>query len=183
MDLVGGTRTTAAAGAIVLITGLTVITYGVIADDISRSVSGACLTMPALTLIALVLVRRWVSDVRDERRTLAEAQRAAEQERSRYVAAKAALENEQGRMSRDRVAEQHRLAAQLLAERDKMVAEFEEQRNELISNTMESTLLMIHNGELAPDTLPRGRVIRFPRQDPAEQSEPTRSREHGVVGP
>ncbi|MHB9857694.1 hypothetical protein [Streptomyces sp. YIM S03343] len=170
------------AGAAVLLAGLSVITYGVITDDISRSVSGACLTMPALTLIALVMVRRWVSDTRDERRVLADARLAAEQERFRYVAGQAAQETEQGRMSQAQAAERARLTAQLKRERAAMQAEFEEQRASLISETMEATVLMFHDGKFTPDMLPRGRVIRFPKQDPAA-GQPERSRAHGVVGP
>ena len=183
MDLVGGTRTTAVAGAAVLLGGMAVILYGVIVDDISRSVSGACLTMPALTLIALVMVRRWVSDTRDERRFLAAAQRDAEQERSRYVAAQSALEGERSRLARDQAAERAQLAAKLLAERGAMQAEFEEQRATLAAETVEATVLMFRDGKFAPDTLPRGRVIRFPKQEPGASTERGRAREHGVVGP
>lgn len=181
MDLTGGTRVTAGAAGAAMAAGLAVILYGTLRDDLARALGGTCLTLTALTVLALALIRRWVVDTRDERRILAAAQREAVAERSRYFAAQAALEIEQGRLNRDMAAERAGLAARLKAERDAIAADFEERRATLIAETMEATLLMVRNDKLAPQ--PSAKLIRFPHQQAEQQPERERSREHGVVGP
>jgi hypothetical protein len=187
MGLAGGTRATAVSAAVFLLGGIAVILHGIIQGDLTRALSGTCLTLPALTLIALVFVRRWVCDTHDERRALAAAQLEAERQRTRYVAAQAALENEQQRLHRDIAAERARIAAQLKAERANLDAEFEERRATLVSETMEATFLMMRSGKLAPDEPRQGKLIHFPKdfpiQEPAPARQRDRSREHGVVGP
>lgn len=140
--------------------------------------------MTALILTSLVLIRRWIVDTSEERRTLAEAQREAQAEKSRYIAAQAALENEQGRLNRDMATEQQRIAGQLIAERKAMFAEFEERKAALIAETMEATFRMFHNGKFAPEETSRQcNLIQFPGQQPEPLPERERSRGHGVVGP
>ncbi|MEV6119874.1 hypothetical protein AB0M23_05010 [Streptomyces sp. NPDC052077] len=158
---------------------MTVIIYGLVQHDLAWSLGGACLTMPVLTLIALVAVRRWIVDTRDERRVLAAAQRQAEVERTRYIAAQAALENEQGRVRRDVAAERSALAAQTSAERAAMEAEFEEKRAALICKTMEATVRMFHEGKFAPQPSATTNLIPFPDKPVTRE----RPRGHGVVGP
>ncbi|KAF2774688.1 DUF3147 family protein [Streptomyces sp. OM5714] len=179
MDLAEGTRTTAVAAAVTLLGGLAVIVYGIIRHNLAWSLGGACLTMPVLTLIALVVVRRWIVDTRQERIALSIAQRHAEGQRTRYIALEAALENEHGRLVRDMAAERAQMAARLQAERDAMEAEFEERKATLICETMEATVRMFRGGKFAPETPAKGNLIRFPEKLPAQE----RSREHGVVGP
>ena len=171
-----------------MLAGLPVLLYGIWRDDAARSIGGACLVICGLILVSLVLVRRWVVDTSDERRILAAAQRQAIDERTRYIASQAALENEQARLNRDMAAERHRIAAQLIAEREAMLAEFEERRAALVAETMEATVMMFRGGKFAPEELPqRGNLIKFPRdlpqQTPAPEPQRERSREHGVVGP
>lgn len=161
--------------------GLTVVVYGTLRDDLARALGGTCLTLAALTAIALILIRRWIVDTSDERRILAAAQREAERERARYFAAQAALENEQGRLARDRAAERYADAAKLKAERDAMAADFEDRRGTLIAETMEATIRMIRGNKLNPPKPIEGNLIPFPHQQAARA--PERSREHGVVGP
>ncbi|WP_159056578.1 hypothetical protein [Streptomyces yokosukanensis] len=139
--------------------------------------------MTALTLLALTLIRYWIVNTREERRILAAAQREAQAERTRYIAAQAALECEQGRLNRDMTMARQSMAGDLLAEREAMRDHFEEKRAELISETMEATFRMFRDGKFAPDTSPvTGQLIRFPRQEQAAVQH-GRSREHGIVGP
>ncbi|MEU7399947.1 hypothetical protein [Streptomyces sp. NPDC044948] len=177
-----------AAAAVIALGGLTAIVYGILRADLPRALGGAALTMPALTFIALVFVRRWVTDTRDERQRLAAAQRYAEGERTRYLAAQAALTNEAGRNSREMHAERVRLQAQLTAEREAMRVEFEEQKATLVCETMEATVRMFHNGKFAPGTTTRGKLIRLTDRLPAQghaadaAQERSHQRERGHAG-
>lgn len=179
----GAVRTTAVAAALLVATGLAAILYGLIYDDLPRSIGGLGLTLIGLTVIALIVIRRWVTNTEQERRLLAASQREAQAERARYFAAQAALENEQGRLNRDMAAERLALSARLKTERDAMTRDFEEQRATVIAETMEATFLMFHGGKFAPTQTATGNLIEFPRQHPERQPERARSREHGVVGP
>lgn len=168
------------AAAAAMAGGLSVIVYGIIRNDPARSLGGACLAITALTLISLTVLRRWIVDTSDERRILDAARRHAEAERSRYFAAQAALENEQGRLNRDMAAERLSLAVRLQVERETMAADFEEKRATLISETMEATVRMVHGGKLAPKRLPSCNLIQFPEQQSRERE---RSRGHNEVAP
>lgn len=178
MDFMGGTRATATAAGTILLGGLSTILYGIIRDDLARAVGGAFLTVIALTFIALVVIRRWIVDTSNERLALAAATTKAQDERTRYMALKAALENEQGRLRQDVLAELAAINERLAVEGRKMDDDFEERRNDLISKTMEATVRMFHNGKFAPEA-PCGSVIPFPQQEPHRQ----REREHGAVSP
>lgn len=166
-----------------LLTGLSVTLHGVIRNDLVRAVGGTCLTLTALTAIALVLIRQWIVDTSAERRILASAQKQAEAERTRYFALQAALENEQGRLSRDMAAERSGLAARLHYDREALRSEFEERRAGLIAETMESTVLMMRGGKFDVEQKPSCNLIPFPKQHQTAEPQRERSREHGVVGP
>ncbi|MFI1728245.1 hypothetical protein ACH40E_03190 [Streptomyces acidicola] len=184
MDLTAGKKATAVSAAVVMVAGLSVILYGVIYNDLARSLGGACLTMTALTLIALVAIRKWITDTSEERRVLAAAVRDTQAERTRYIAAQAALENEQGRLARDVAAERAGLAAKLIAEREAMATEFEEKRNQLVSEAMNTGVAMFLSSRREHTKAPvRGDVIQFPNQQGEPEPERVRSRGHGVVGP
>lgn len=184
MDLNGGMRAAAVAGAVLLFGGLAVTLHGIIRDDLPHSIGGACLTFTALMAWALFLIRRWIGDTADERRALADARQRADAEQARYFAAQAALELEQGRLNRDMAAERRALTVRLKAEREAMAIEFEERRATVIAETMEATVLMMKGRAFAPGTSVTGKLIRlFPEQQPQHQRERQRSREHGVVGP
>lgn len=183
MQGTGGTLALTGAAGAAAVGGLSAVLYGTLRDDIARAVGGTCVTLTALTIIALVLIRRWIGDTADERRLLGAAQREAQAERFRYFAAQAVLEIEQGRLTRDRAAERRADAVRLKGEREALAGEFEERRAALIAETMEATVLMMRNGELAPKPTASGNLIPFPHQQAERQPERTRSREHGVVGP
>lgn len=165
-----------------MLTGLATLLHGLIQTIPTHAVGGGFLTLTGLTVIALVLLHRWITDTADERRSLAAAERSTQAERARYFAAQAALENEQGRLNRDMAAERAALTARLEAERQAMAAEFEEKRAELISQTTEATFRMIHNGKFATPKPTPSRVIPFPQQ-PQRQTDSTPAREHEVAGP
>ncbi|MGW3135964.1 hypothetical protein [Streptomyces sp. NPDC001139] len=165
-----------------MLAGLTAVTHGLLKSNAAHSIGGSCVAFLAFGVIFLINLRGWIVDTSDERRILGSATRAAQDERTRYIAAQAALENEQGRLNRDMATERRRIAAQLIAEREALRAEFEEKRATLITETMEATFRMISSGKLtAPEDTSHGRLIPFPQQ----HSEPARerSREHGVVSP
>ncbi|MFI1562132.1 hypothetical protein ACH4ZX_03560 [Streptomyces sp. NPDC020490] len=183
MNLTSGARVLAGATGLVMLGGLAISIHGILRHDVAHSVGGTCLTLTAFTTLALVLVHKWIVDTREDRRLLAAAQREAQAQRSTYQAAKAALESEQGRLTRDAAAERAKLAVQLKAEREALHREFEERRAELISQTMEATVRMFHNGRFAPGESATGNLIPFPQQQPEGKPERERSREHGGVRP
>jgi hypothetical protein len=165
--------------------GLGTLLYGIWRPDLTRAIGGGTLAVISLCVICTVLIRRWIVDTSEERRVLATAQRQASEERTRYIASQAALENERVRQQRDMAAERRRLAATLKTERKALAVEFEEQRATLISETMEATVLMMRGGKLTPPREANANLIRFPERLPhqAPAGERARSREHGVVGP
>jgi hypothetical protein len=179
MKFTGGTRATVATAGTILLGGLSLTLYGVIRDDYPRAVGGTCLTITTLTTITITLIRHWIADTSNERLALAAAERRAQDEYASYIALKAALEVEQGRLRQDISAESAALDERLAVERRKAEADFEEQRATLISETMEATVRMFHNGKFAPDTVSAGKLIPFPQQEPHRQ----RARGHEVVGP
>lgn len=167
MDLTAGARTTAVAAATVLAAGITVILYGIARNDLARSLGGACLSITALTLIALVAIRRWVTDTEAERARLAEDSREAQNEKTRAIAAQAALEMERQRLARDAAADRARTAAILRAEREAMRDQFEEQRAKLASDAFATGVRMERSGALEPESEhDRAQVIGlFPQQE------------------
>jgi succinate dehydrogenase/fumarate reductase flavoprotein subunit len=177
MDLTAGNRTTVTAAAVVLVTGLAAILYGVMRGDPAHSTAGVGLTATALTLVALTSIRRWVTNTTDERRQLADATQAARDERDGYFAAKAVLENDQQRLMRAAAADRAHAAATLIVERGKMAAEFEEKRAALVCETLAAYDDLMRSQKQKPPE--RSSVIPFPIQQPERE----RSRGHNVVGP
>ncbi|MEW2420503.1 hypothetical protein AB0911_08155 [Streptomyces nigra] len=179
----GKIKTLVAAAAGAVLAGLAALLHGIMRDDLPRSIGGLALIVIGLTVIVLAVIRRWVTDTRQERILLAASQREAQGQRSQYFAAQAALAAEQSRLKQNIDAERHALAARLKAERETMAREFEERRATVIAETMEATVRMFQNGKFAPAETVTGNLIEFPRQHPERQPEQARSREHGVVGP
>lgn len=179
MGLTSGMRATILAGAAVLLSGLTLSIHAIAVNSTPRSLGGACLTLIALTVISLVVLRSWIVDTSNDRRALNEATAKAQDEYTRYLALQTALEGEQTRLQKDVNAERAALIESLAVERRQMIADFEEHRAELIAETTEAAFLMFHSGKFAPQHQDRGTIIRFPMQEPERQ----RAREHGVVGP
>jgi len=172
-----GTRAAAVGAALITSAGLSTVVYGIITENLERTVGGAIFTMTALTLIALVLIRRWITSAATERQRHDDAVRAADTERMRYVAAQAALEVERGRLRKDIASEHTRMSAALEAERTTMRNQFEEERATLVCKTIETTFLMFRDGKFAPSEHDYGKIIGFP--SPAHQraaEEPARGR-------
>lgn len=182
MDHTASTRATAATTAVALTAGVTTTLYGVITNEPARSLGGACLTMTALTAIGLGAVKRWVTDTHEEQHRLAQATQEAQDERAKYFAAQAALENEVQRLMRDAAADRARAAATLIAEREAMEADFAEKRTSLICEAIETYAQMLRSGDLDRQP-PRSRVIQFPTQQPVQAPERERPRGHNVAGP
>lgn len=141
-------RGIAAGAAVILTAGLGTVAVGILRSDPAKAAGGACLTVTAITLVALCIIRRWLTDTADERGRLADATAAANEERTRYVACLAAVEAERARVRRDAGIEATRQRAQLDAERDSMRDEFEAQRHELVIDTFQTAVLMERAGLL-----------------------------------
>lgn len=181
MDLTAGHRATAVGAALVVSAGLASVTYGIAANDLPSAVGGAIFAVCALTLIALVVIRRWVTDTTAERRRLDDAVRAADDDRMRYTAALAGVEVERSRLRRDAAAAEHQLAARLNAERAALDEQFEEARAQLIVDTTVATLELVERGFPNISAADLGaRIIGFPtagQRTPAD--EPARG--HGAT--
>jgi hypothetical protein len=182
MNLTGGRQATGTA-ALAAVGGLALTVHGLTGDRPLCSFSGVTLVMVALTAIILIVIRKWVTDTSDERRLLAASQREAQAERGRYLAAKAALVNEQARMSKDIAAERAALTARLKSEREAMQAEFDAALGEVSADAMNIAMSWVHGGKFAPPQPQQGNLIQFPHQQPQGQPQRERSREHGVVRP
>jgi hypothetical protein len=175
----GKIKTLIAAAAVTTTAGLATILHAIVHDDLPLSIGGLALTLIGLTALILIAV----TNTAEERRRLAAAQRAAQDEQARCLAARAANEVEYGRLRQDINAERYANAARLIAEREAMANEFAERRAADIAETMEATVRMFQGGKFAPAETKAGNLIEFPRQHPERQPERARSREHGVVGP
>lgn len=183
MEMSGATRTASATGGVALAGGLAITVQGILRNNLAHVLGGGFLAVTALIIIALALGYHWIVDTRDERRALAAAQRQAVAERSTYIAAQAALENEEGRLKQAIAAERARDKEKLRVERASMAAEFEEKRGELMAETIESFAMMVAGKKFTP--VPQGKLLRFPDQQATQESTTTRerSREHGAIGP
>jgi E3 ubiquitin-protein ligase DOA10 len=183
MSLTGSTRTTTTAGIALLAAGLALCTSGAIRDSLPHALGGTCLTTVALTLIALTLIRQWVSDTRHERKDLAAARHDAEAQQRKFFALQAANEGEMARFKRDMNMEKARIVETLRVEREAMRAQFEEERLQVSQNAFRMGVEMERSGALrAVKPVQLDNLIPFPEQA-SRASEHQRSREHGVVGP
>ncbi|MCG0066252.1 hypothetical protein L0F81_23670 [Streptomyces tricolor] len=185
MEFTATSKACSATAAGILISGFAIIIGSVSEDNVAGSIGGACLVMVSLTIIICVLVRHWIVNTDTERRILGAAQREAQAERTKYIAAQAALENEMGRLNRDMAAERARIARRLVAERKAMRAEFDEERAQLAADAFRTGVEMERSGALKRQEQPPGNLIKFrkPGQPAAPASERARSHGHGVVGP
>lgn len=170
-------RTTAPSAAAAITVGLGTVLWGVWKNDPARATGGACLTITALALIGLVLIRGWITDTSAERSRLATAARAKDEERLRYLAGQATQNSERDRMRRDMEYAVERAAAQLRSEQAKLRAEIDAERNALICATFASAYEILKVGFPTRATT-RGRaVIPFPAQQPAGSGERARGRD------
>ncbi|NEY33030.1 hypothetical protein GTU99_12650 [Streptomyces sp. PRKS01-65] len=182
MEIMARTKAATATAVVVLAAGFAMIIRSAATHNPAGAIGGACLIMVGLTLAILIVVRHWITDTSAERRALAEAQREAQSQQTRYIAAQAAMEVEHGRRTREIEAERARLAATLKAERQKMQAEFEGTRAKELSEAFQTGAEMERAGVFKRQQQPRGNLLRFPQKQP-QAPEQERSRGHGVVGP
>ncbi|MFF5670323.1 hypothetical protein ACFY8S_09325 [Streptomyces hygroscopicus] len=155
--------------AVGLFTGSVTVAVGIALRHPALAIGGTCLAMTALAGIILLSVRTWITDVSAERCQLQLAARDLDTERTRYVAAQAALQEERGRMRADLASIQTQTRQELEREREALRQEFDDRRAELIRETFEEAVRMVRAGLLdTPE--PRGTVVRFPAQGhPAER--------------
>lgn len=172
-----GTKTTAAVAAVVLPIGIAVILWGVWLEEPARAIAGACLALAASALIALHLIRGWVTDTSAERTRLAVATQRAADEHDRYVAGRAAQAAERERMRRDTELAAASLAKQLDTERKRMQDHFDAERSALIAETFAKSFELLQRGlPVQQQGREREVVIPFPAPHPAE-SERVRGRD------
>jgi hypothetical protein len=181
MRFTASSKTATAQATGVLIAGFAATAYSALHHQVAGSITGACLVISALTWVSLIRIKRWVTNTSNERRTLADATRAADQERNRYVAAQAAAEIEHSRRQQDLAAERASIEARLTAERAKMRKDFEDERAQIMRDAFRTGVEMERAGMLKPDAPQLGNLIQFPTDLPKQQRE--QAREHGVVQP
>ncbi|KAB7850200.1 hypothetical protein [Streptomyces mobaraensis] len=138
---------------------------GTATSDPARAAGGACLTITALTLLALRLIRTWVTDASDERSRAQQAVQRADEDRVRYVAAQAALEVERDRLRRDTEDIVQKAEEERIALHAKLHQEFEERRGQLIAETFEAAFRILKAGDLPVQGAQGKEVIPFPSLD------------------
>lgn len=170
MGLKAGARVIAVTGWMMLAIGGLVTLYGIARNDLPRSLGGTCLVVTALTAISLATIKRWITNVDNERGRLAEAAHTAQTEAAKYFAAQAGLAAEKARMLRDAEAGRAALVAQLKVEREALQDEFEEQRNTIKCKALEQGALLERSGAFRAQQEPvheRAVVTQlFPHQQP-----------------
>lgn len=165
-------------------TGMAVVIHGIITDNAARSAAGASLSITSLTFFALCQVKKWITCTEHERDRQLDAARASNDERTKYIAAQAAMQIERQRMQRDAAAERRQLAARLATEQAAMRARFQEERDTLVCETVEATLRMVREEGLLDNQAPEAhaKVIGlFPEPCPARQREPAPTRDRGAT--
>lgn len=163
----------------VLAGGIGVVVVGILRNEPLRAAGGACLTITALTLVGLTVAKGWITDTSAERERMRNEldaererlrtdERAAMNDRVKYLAAQAAIGVERDRMRRDRADEVAQLAAQLAAERAKMRDQFEEERNQVVQDATEAawTIWKQCGGLPLPTPGHDRAVIQFPMAAP-----------------
>ncbi|MGW1615726.1 hypothetical protein ACWCQZ_41020 [Streptomyces sp. NPDC002285] len=183
MEVTASSRKATTGSSVVLVAGFVLVAYSIFFQhgDVAGPIGGACLVVCALAFLAFNRVKELLCDTAEERRILAAATQAAQNEMTRFYALEAALEGEHARLSRDMAAERARMEAQLVAERRKMRRDFEEERATLAAESFRTGVDMERAGILKGKAPQPGTLIQFPRDLPQQQ--PERAREHGVVGP
>lgn len=142
------TRNIAAAAALILTTGVGTVAIGILRSDPAKAAGGACLTICALTFVALLILRHWITDTAAERERLADATKTAREERTSYVAAQAALDAERARVRRDAGLEAARLQQQLHADQEAMRRQFDADRHKVVCEAFEMGALLERSGML-----------------------------------
>ncbi|MFE2747372.1 hypothetical protein ACFXKX_24090 [Streptomyces scopuliridis] len=166
------------ASSAAIFAGAALLTFGVMAESLSRTIAGVAITISAALASSLRVVHRWITDTADERRALLDAQLRADDERAKLVAAQYALEAERKRIRIDAIAAGRRADEALQLQTAMLVQRFEEDRAGLAAESLEAALRMIVEGKLLEPGRPaaRGRaVIPFPLQNP--EHERTRDRD------
>jgi hypothetical protein len=146
------TGAAATAAAVILTAGFSIIVTGIVQDDPAKAVCGACVAITALTCVALIIVRRWITDTTAER--------------VRYVANLSALDAERTRVRRDAAAAASRQRAQLNAERERMLDEFERERERITCEAFQTGVLMERSGILTePEPAPVAHLYPLPQRE------------------
>ena len=140
-----------------------IVAYGIADMNIPASVGGGLVGLAAAAMMALAKIRAWAIDTSAERRQLTEAIQQAADERTKYIAAQGAQEEEHRRRLRDLEADRARVQHQLTAARVALDERFEAQRERLIIDSMETGIRLHLAGLLtAPPATPEAKILRLP---------------------
>ncbi|MFF4369686.1 hypothetical protein [Streptomyces sp. NPDC001594] len=139
-----------------------VVVYGIVANDLARSLGGGITAFTAALLLSLAKMRSWTTDAKAERARLAKALQAADDERTRYVAAQGAQMQEESRRIRDLEAERIALRAQADVERARLLQELEDERAQIQIDAYLTGVDHGRRGILNASPARPGRVVQFP---------------------
>jgi hypothetical protein len=159
--------------------GILVTLFATLRNDPARAAAGSAVTITALTMFALPVIRKWILDASDMREQQCVARRETEAERLRYAAGLAAAEGERERLRQDMAYESKRAAARLATERAALQQQFADERTQLIAETFDAAVRMVQDGLLDAPARDRS-VVRFPA--PSRHSEAA-STSRGVSRP
>ncbi|MEW1638590.1 hypothetical protein AB0469_31600 [Streptomyces sp. NPDC093801] len=163
-------RVSALAAGFALVLAVGVVAYGIFANDLARSVGGGVTAFTAALLLSLAKMRSWTTDARAERARLAKSVQAADDQRTRYVAAQGALMEEERRIIRDLEAERVALRAQADVERARLLQELEDERAQIKIDAYLTGVDHGRRGILNETPVQPGRVVQFPRPGMRERA-------------
>ncbi|MFB6809468.1 hypothetical protein [Streptomyces sp. NPDC056387] len=147
-----------------------IVAYGIADTSVPASVGGGLVGLAAATMMALAKMRAWAVDTSAERRKLDEAIQQATDERTRYIAAQSAQEEEHRRRLRDLEADRARVQHQLTAAKAALDEQFEARREKLIVSSMETAIRLHLAGLLdAPAETPDATILHLPGKQPVRE--------------
>lgn len=180
-------RAAATAAGAVMTFSAGIVAYGVVDSSVPAATGGGLIALAAAGMMGLAKARAWAVDTSGERRVLAEAKQRAEDERTKYVALKAAMAEEHQRRIRDLERDRAVGRAEVAALKQALEDRYEDGREQLIIEGMETGVRLYLAGLLkAPTAItPPAQVLPlFPPQPareraaehPQEERQPVRRR-------
>jgi hypothetical protein len=167
-------RALAACTGICLLAGIALVVVGAAARHIPATAGGGGIVLATTVAASMLVIHRWLTDVTAERARLAQATRDADTERTRYIAANAALQQEQQRVRTDLQDHYRRTQLELARHRAALDDEFETRRAELAAKAFELGATMALTGKLTADPGTSADVVHLPTRQPQRQRAATR---------
>ena len=167
------------AASLIITAGAGLTATGITTESMPEVIAGVSLAISGQLLGSMRLLWTWTTDTRADRQRLNDATAKLDEESAKYAAGLLALDEEHGRVRRDRIAAARRSDEQLRAHREFLEDEFEEKKNELISRTFEVAWRLFSTKGLDAPAARHNVVVPFPQQQPADQ-EGARARSRDV---